>query len=221
MEELILCLHGFLGSPKDFSFISSNESIFIPELDDFVTMPLGDIGRAFISKLDAGDSNILIGYSFGARLAMQIYLLAPNRFKKLILLAGHGGLENSLDRVSRLDIEENFIQEINDRDFESFITYWNSLALFEKDFNISPPEKDKELLASYFTNYGLSKQPYLLDKLVPHKESIVWMYGEEDTKYATYARSELAKFKVDFISDAGHRLLKNKTVQSKILQEIN
>ena len=50
----------------------------------------------------------IVGYSFGARLGLQIHDYL-NSQKKIICLAGHLGLENQPQKMERLKFEKSFI----------------------------------------------------------------------------------------------------------------
>lgn len=217
---MIVCLHGFLGSGKDFSFLENELEIYAPNLDQLVSYPIDQVWQELSSKLSADSENILIGYSFGARLAMQLFLKAPQRFKKVIFLAGHAGLKNQNDLDERIKIEEQFKAKIKEHTFEGFLKYWNELSLFAADEIIAPEYKDQTTLSSYFENYCLSRQPFMLDKLKAFNDKIVWYYGSLDHKYSNYAKDNLAGFDLRFIESCGHRLLKNKLAQEQLIKEI-
>ena len=217
---MIVCLHGFLGSGKDFSFLANEHEVYAPELDELVSYPIEQMWQELSSKLSAGSENILIGYSFGARLAMQLFLKAPQRFNKVIFLAGHAGLKNQVEINERIKIEEQFKAKIKEHTFENFLTYWNELSLFAADEVIAPEPKKQSTLSSYFENYSLSRQPFMLDKLKSYNDKVVWYYGSLDQKYSSYAKDNLADFDLRFIEGCGHRLLSNKLVQEQLIKEV-
>ena len=125
----LVCLHGFLGSSKDFSFLKSEFDVFAPNLDDYLDLSISEI----FNKLDLNSENILIGYSFGARLAMQVFLKDPDKFKKVLLFAGHMGLDTSEEKEERYKFENMMISFIKNNSINSFQKMWNSLDLFQYD----------------------------------------------------------------------------------------
>lgn len=220
MRKLI-AFHGFLGSPNDFDFLEKDFDIFCPNLDlytnssDLSTL-IDDIS-IFVGEQRAD----VIGYSFGARLALQIYLDKSSSFGKLFLVAGHLGLSSENDRQDRRVIEGEFIKAIEKKSFDEFITFWNNLSLFKYDTHISSELRSRDTLRNYFLNFGLSKQKDYRASLIEHRDKVKWFFGDQDHKYCEYAKKELQDFDVMFIQGAGHRLIKSEIAQKLIKQEVN
>lgn len=198
-----VCLHGFAGSGDQFSFINEDQKIIFP-IEDHIDKSVAEIYTKI--KEIINEPTGLIGYSFGARLAAQIFLSEPSAFKKLILMAGHLGLSDELERKKRLKIEQSFMHKIKTLNKTQFETYWNGLELFAFDRPVTLPHYDQDILNKYFTCWGLSKQPYLKEKLVPFKDKVSLFYGDKDSKYKAYAQSELSDFDVTIVQDTGHRI---------------
>ena len=212
----ILCLHGFLGSPKDFSFLQDDYDCFIPDLNNYVSLDIHEIYSMLFKEYNLENNTILLGYSFGSRLGAQLFSLYPEKFSRIILLAGHLGLEDKL-KDKRYKIELDFLDKIASLKATEFSRYWNGLKLFEND-------KDQKLhitdrAPDFFRNYGLSKQPSLAPLLLPHKERVSINYGELDFKYSQYAKEKLGEFSVNFIEGVGHRILQHPNIVRKIVRD--
>ena len=215
---MIIALHGFLGSGGDFDFLKDQFDVYSPDLDGFVGGNLEELREEIDSHLES--DNILIGYSFGARLAMDIFLTNPSAYTKVIFLAGHAGLQSDIERSQRKKIEAVFIDEIENRDFSSFIEYWNQLELFKGDKPIDPEIIDMQTLKGYFESFPLSAQPFYRDALLEHKSKIKWYFGGDDLKYRAYAEDNLSEFELEIIKDCSHRLIKNLETQKKVIEDI-
>ena len=214
MKEL-LCLHGFLGSPDDFNFLKRSYKVIAPDLSSLVHLPYQELLATLRQTLCHNDFHIL-GYSFGSRLAARLYYdLDTNG--KLICLAGHLGLNTQYDKVVRKKFEDQQIELLNKVSEKEYLLKWNNLNLFSNDTPILMGNFKQAYY--YFSNYGLSKQPYLIDRLRPLNEKIVFHYGELDQKYCDYARKYLIDFNVCYHTDKGHRLLQDHELVESILMD--
>lgn len=195
----ILCLHGFMGTKNDFDFLKSHHDIVAIDLDKLIHLNLEDIWSEIKDSYD-----LIIGYSFGARLALRLKFECELDIP-VLCLAGHAGLEED-ELPDRVTIEEGFLEKIKTLDDNMFIDYWNSLGLFKFDKKLNLTAiPSKETRSLYFTNYGLSKQPNFHDEL--YHENIHFVYGDLDEKYKTYALTKLKQHKLTFIKNCGHRVI--------------
>lgn len=206
--------HGFLGNANQFTPLIDEHSFVFP-IDDYIDSNIDQITTRIKKFLD-GEVGHLIGYSFGSRMAMQVYCHAPQLFNKLILLTGHAGIDCASSRQSRLEIEESFVEKLNDFDKDNFKKFWNSLDLFCADHPIEISHYSPKHLQKYFINWGLSKQPYLLESLKQHKENVFWFFGEQDKKYSDYAKRELSDFNVKIFPGLGHRVYQSEDLLNHI-----
>ena len=203
------CFHGFLGSPRDFDFLRSDYDIVSYNLYQLCEEGPEKIVETVKKSMTAGPQ-IILGYSFGARLAMRIFLKLEAHFEKGIFMSGHLGLQDPLVKGKRVLFEQRWAEKIRVTNRDDFLELWNGLDLFKNDQDIvDHPQAEKEQLVRFFTEYGLSTQPYLVHHLIKYKEKLSFIYGEADLKYANYAQNELrpAGFRVQFLPGAGHRSL--------------
>lgn len=219
MKPKLLCLHGFMGSGEQFNFLKNHFTIIAPDLNNFVHLSIDDIVKKLMVEIDFSTTHIL-GYSFGSRLGLQIFSHLKMKFPslKILCLAGHMGLKES-ERLDRLVFENEMIAKIRGLDEVSFFKFWNQFELFKYDRPTPFIKYDKQILELYFLNYGLSKQPYLLDRLKKFSNDIKFVYGDLDTKYKNYAMSSLDDFYVQILAGAGHRLLQYPDAIKKITKD--
>ena len=149
-------------------------------------------------------------------MAMQLFLLNPERYSHLILLAGHAGLNSERERQERERIESQFLEKIESFSCPDFFKYWNGLELFKFDDKLIAREFDKKIAAQYFERWGLSKQKYMKEDLLKYKKKIDWFFGAKDKKYLDYAKKELLSFNLSIIPRCGHRLIANETVKQRL-----
>lgn len=196
----VVALHGFLGSPDDFD-INPNLQVLCPQYDALFDEDLAAFGTSLPT------TKILLGYSFGARIAAQLKILFPEKFKTLILLAGHLGLQTAAEKGARLNWEMELIQRMSHK--ESFLDYWNKLDLFKADEPLLEVE-NLEYFKKYIERFGLSKQDYLINDLLPYKDDIIYVVGERDNKYVSYVEQHIqGKFSVMKLKNAGHRIFRD------------
>ena len=67
----IIYLHGFLGSPSDFDFLRSEFSTKNIDLNLMIDASLEEIESKIIDSADS--KPVLLGYSFGARMAVRLF----------------------------------------------------------------------------------------------------------------------------------------------------
>jgi pimeloyl-ACP methyl ester carboxylesterase len=213
----VVCLHGFLGSGTDFNFLQPEFDCFAPDLDSIVHLDIDEIDKVFFNESDT--DFILVGYSFGARLAMQLFLKNPGRFSKLILLAGHMGLRDVSMRFERRVFEDKMVCSLKTLSMKDFISMWNEYDIFKYDKNIRFNSQDTVSAQKYFSKWGLSRQPFLLNDLLIHRDKIQVYYGRNDKKYYDYGCKSLTEFNVTYLDDVGHRIIQHHELIHKILRK--
>ncbi|MES2526863.1 MAG: alpha/beta fold hydrolase [Bdellovibrionota bacterium] len=193
---MIRVFHGFLGSPRDFEFLKG-EDVTLHNL--YEETPVTNA------------SDILVGYSMGGRLAME--LAKKNGFKKLILINSHPGLLDDKEREVRSAWEEEVLERLTDP--QSFLSWWNGLPLFKNDQPLlSVPEKSSDL----FKKMILSRQENFLPFLTEHKNKVHWILGEKDPKYSLL-KGQLGDFDVHMIP-AGHRLFQHPELINPLIRKL-
>lgn len=178
---MIWTLSGFLGLPSDW---------------DFLPWP----HRPFAGYAAEGD--VLIGYSMGARLALQF--LETTQVRKAVIISA--GL-NAPDEERRARDEE-WARRFETEQWESLMLAWNAQAVFgghalerhERDY-------DRRELARMLRDASPAVLP------PPQLERIetptLWVAGELDTRYADVGRRAVARLphaELWLCPDAGHRV---------------
>lgn len=214
-----ICFHGFLGGPDDFNFLNSEVDFISLDLNEYLYLSPLEIAHKLETRFQ-GTNISLIGYSFGARMVMKVFLSNPKLFSSIHLLAGHAGIEQQNLVLDRQKKEMNFICKIEELTPYEFNQYWNELDLFKYDDPIQIGVYSKSTAIDYFKLWGLSKQGLLKNELLKYHDQIKWYFGDKDSVYYQYAKEELIGFKVEFIEGAGHRLVNSKRLQQQLIEAL-
>ena len=193
---MIHVFHGFLGTPADFEFLKDKNVI------------LHDL---YSGTPETKAEDILIGYSMGGRLAME--LAKRHGFKKLILINAHPGLEDDKEREIRSLWEEEVLERLTDP--EKFLSWWNALPLFKND---KPLVRIPDGSSALFKKMLLSRQENFLPFLKENKGRVHWILGENDPKYSALA-GKLTDFDVHLIP-GGHRLFQHPERLLSVIKKI-
>lgn len=209
-KPVAIFLHGFLGSHQDFL-------PWVPAFSPYFSCILLDLpghGRSLISEnlwktvqetiASFSPSPLLIGYSLGGRIAMQLSL--PH--KKVIALAAHPGLSTQVERKIQEQKEELWLDKLRSLPPQEFLQSWYQQPLFsslqqkplllQKLLDIRNYQ-DPTPLAHTMCQTRLSQQPYL----IPPSSPTLFLCGQEDQKYQTLYRA----LSPIHIPNAGHTLL--------------
>src|SRR4029453_10268186 len=114
----LLALHGFLGSGEDFEALHANLplSLSAPDLHGADARSIGEL-----AELVAGPS-IAIGYSMGARVALELALRRP--LEALILIGATAGIPDESERAARREADEAWAQQLESEDIDGFLARW-------------------------------------------------------------------------------------------------
>lgn len=195
---MIHVFHGFLGSPADFSFLAG-ENIILHDLYQMEQFPT------------IGSEDTLIGYSMGARIAMEIAQKNNFNFKKIVLINTNPGLETEEEKPLRRKFELAVLEALNNKTKEEFLSYWNALPIFTHDdplLNLSDACFKKS--AELFDRFALSKQPNFLPILSAHADKVLWIVGLKDEKYLDMTTERILPLDISVKGiPGGHRLFQH------------
>jgi len=186
---VITCLHGTLGSPRDWDFLrDAGFAIETPPLD---AIP------------EHGD--ILLGYSLGGRLALQA-LLAGANYKRAILVSTGLGIESEVARAARRASDEAWAQRFESEDFESVLADWNAQPVLAGPV-LSRARDDYDPRA--LREWSSGALPPVASRLHELNIPTLWIAGARDTKYVAEAKKAAtltANARVVIVENAGHRV---------------
>lgn len=206
-------LHGFLGLPTDwhpFPFIDHLENLNTPPLNFSEWAKLfNQKYNSLYSSSDDKIKKILIGYSMGGRLAMHALLDSPHQWDGAILISANPGIENPVDRASRLDADKVWAKRFSTDPWEVVVDAWNSQSVFGKKpfpFPRNDSQFQRTILAEQLEIWSQGNQEPLEKKLKTLSTPIAVFLGENDPKCEELLEKSSPFAKVVTISDAGHRV---------------
>lgn len=204
---MIHIFHGFLGSPEDFSFLN-REDVVLHDLYEMTTLP------------QVSQEDVLIGYSMGARIAMEIAHLNQFKIKKLIIINSHPGLETDEEKVNRRNFELTVLEKLKTMNKDEFLTYWNALPLFTYDAPLERLSEERyKKSAELFDRFALSKQNNFLPEIAENKDKVLWIVGLKDEKYLEIASEKILHHDIEVVSlPGGHRLFQLQPELKELLQ---
>jgi len=186
---VITCLHGFLGSPRDWDFL--RDAGF-----DIETPPLDAIP-------EQGD--ILLGYSLGGRLALHA-LLAGANYNRAILVSTGLGIEDEAARAARRASDEAWARRFESEDFDSVMADWNAQPV------LAGPALDRtrdDCDPRALREWSSGALPPVASRLHELTIPTLWIAGARDAKYlaeAHRAASLAPNARVVIVEKAGHRV---------------
>lgn len=216
---MTILLHGFWGQPGDwspvFQKLSLTESALAPDLYEPGPLdprhPLKQWTGNFLNWLDknAGAEPVqIVGYSMGARLALNAVVARPERFSRALLLSGAPVLPEGADRS---EFENQWVQKFLTQPWQEIESAWDEQSIFQGSHKLPRRKSDalREVLGLSLTNWSPSLHPFGWAQVKALPASIEWAYGALDQKYMEMAktlREEGVRGQIAIIPNAGHRL---------------
>jgi 2-succinyl-6-hydroxy-2,4-cyclohexadiene-1-carboxylate synthase len=184
---VITCLHGTLGSARDWDFLrDAGLAVETPPPD---AIP------------NHGD--ILLGYSLGGRLALQA-LLNGAKYKRAILVSTGLGIEDETARAARRASDEAWAQRFESEDFETVIADWNAQPVLAGP-TLTRTRDDYDPRALREWSSGALPPVDLHELTIP----TLWIAGARDVKYVAEAKKAASlapNARVVIVENAGHRV---------------
>ncbi len=183
---MLWCLHGALGSYRDWEPIFPNER----HVDLWTTKPGTDLAEwatqwvETVAKKDPYPR--LVGYSMGGRLALHALLAAPTLWQSAVIVSTHPGLRSG--RAKRRAHDEAWLERFQQEPFEDVIRNWNAQPVFNRESSLATPERFEPSMAQCFQEWSLGNQESLWDQLDQITCPVQWVCGEEDTKFSNLGR---------------------------------
>lgn len=205
---MIHLFHGFLGSPEDFSFLK-REDVIVHDLYEMNDFP------------EVSEEDVLIGYSMGARVAMEIAHKNQFKIKKLVIMNSHPGLETEEEKLYRRNFEVAVLEKLKTMTKNEFLSYWNALPLFAHDAPLENLSDERYSRSSdLFDKFLLSKQDNFLPEIAQNKEKVLWIVGLQDEKYLEIASEKILPHDIPVVGlPGGHRLFQRQKELKELLQD--
>lgn len=206
----IIALHGFLGRPSDWDFLP---------YDNVVSVDLFKENSLQCFSDQTIEGGILLGYSLGARLALRALIDSPQKWSAAVIVSGHPGLETELQRQERVLADEVWARRFETESWEELMDSWSGQPVLatstvcpvrcESDFS-------RKQLAEVLRTWSLGRQENLKGQVEALDIPILWIAGENDSKFAAIARSmslKHPKSTVWIAKETGHRVPWEKSIE--------
>jgi 2-succinyl-6-hydroxy-2,4-cyclohexadiene-1-carboxylate synthase len=229
----VVLLHGFTGASTSWQFMAAalaeraqpiaidivghGRSDSPPEVDRYRMRPAVDDLVAALASTDHDTGAVWLGYSMGARVALQVAVHRPEAVTALILEGGSPGLADPAERAARVASDEALADRIEREGLEAFVDYWQSIPLWDSQQRL-PAEVHAALrrqrlandpvgLANSLRGMGTGAQDPLHDRLAAVAVPTLLVTGALDLKFTQIA-AEMAvampRAETCVIPEAGH-----------------
>lgn len=228
----LVLLHGFTGSATTWT----------PHLDAFASRFLviavdlpghGDSGvpsgpacyrmeqcvadlLALFDRLEIAQA-VLLGYSMGGRVALNLAIAAPERIRALVLESTSSGIADPDERLARRRSDAALADMIEQKGIAAFVEYWERLPLFSSQAVLPVAIRNRERaqrlannphgLATSLRSIGTGMMAPLHDRLGEIQIPVFLIAGELDEKYCRLGRDmagALPTARLVVVPDAGH-----------------
>lgn len=208
-------LHGFLGTPTDWSFFNIEHLITYDLFNDVPITPFDEWAVMFNKQVDAAPkaNNILLGYSLGGRLALHAVLNEPKKWKAAIFVSTHPGLKCDKEKEHRINADKLWSERFQNMPWDALMCAWNAQDVFKDDLTIlnrKESDYNRQSLSKALNTWSVGIQADLTHAIATLDIPILWIVGENDKKFVKVAQElqfKHQKSKLDIVSNSGHRLL--------------
>lgn len=209
---LLLLLHGFLGSRRDWAPVAARLSgpfrtlacdlpghgeTADPGEASLWTMAGCAAELARLLRAAGGGPAAVLGYSLGGRLALQLAVEHPAQVAAAVLISASPGLEDPQARAARRADDEALALRLEESGLDSFLDEWYRLPLFAalRGRRSFPEVLERRranvprLLARSLRGMGLGCQRSLWEELPGLRAPLLALAGGRDPKFAGIARA--------------------------------
>lgn len=152
----VLLLHGFTGSGADWEPLRPalerlTQPIAVDLLGHGASDAPADPGRHAVERQAADLAAFLraeglapahvVGYSFGARLALRLAADHPDVVSSLVLESPSPGMPDPTARAMRREADEELARMLDWEGIGAFVAHWESLPLFATERDAAPDER--------------------------------------------------------------------------------
>jgi 2-succinyl-6-hydroxy-2,4-cyclohexadiene-1-carboxylate synthase len=220
------CLHGSVGMAADwrpFAKQLATSGIGTRAVDlwrflDCCPMPLQSFATALNANAKGevfrGSGRALLGYSMGGRMALHALLENEQPWQAAVIVSANPGLEIEADRATRRAGDAEWATRALTGNWQQFLEDWNSQPLLG-----TPKMRDAQTasglvqrrreIARSFVDWSLGAQESLWRQLSEIKIPVLWIIGENDSKYRALAERAAAltpRSSLAIAPNAGHRV---------------
>lgn len=160
---------------------------------------------------------ILVGYSLGGRLALNVLDNDEDGLiDQMLLISTNPGLEDHdlNQKKEREQSDTEWSQKFGDLNYDwlQLITDWNALGVFKGAANSIEPQRlesdfNRVILSQALTSWSLSKQKDLKKLIQNRIDKLKLLVGENDSKFVNIYHNFLDASNFIVVKQSGHRVL--------------
>ena len=228
----VVLLHGFTGSTSTWESLTE---VLAPEFEVIAIDIVGHGRSASPAEVDryrmerctddlvaalralGHERATWLGYSMGARTALQLAVRHPEAVDALVLEGVTAGVADAGERSARIAADEVLAERLDTEGLEAFIDFWQSIALWDTQAG-TPDERlaalreqrmqsDPVGLANSLRGMGAGAQAPVHDRLGEIDVPVLLMAGSLDAKFTAIAHEllhGLPRAEFTAIAGAGH-----------------
>lgn len=228
----LLLLHGFTGSSITWSTLRAA----LRDRFELIAIDLPGHGRssaptdparyalprvaddiAHVLEVLGVQRTAVLGYSMGARTALQLALAHPERVSALVLESASPGISDSTERSARVAADEALAASIERDGVEAFVERWEKLPLWASQATLRPVARARlraerlaqrpEGLANSLRGAGAGVEPPVTERLGRITVPVLLIAGALDAKYVALGRTmqeRLPDARLEVVESAGH-----------------
>lgn len=231
-HPVLLLLHGFMGSARDWNPIarqlSAEHHCLAPDLPGHGETQILSPHYSFTIKEMAADiyaelssrgirSCRLLGYSMGGRIAWRMAVDYPDLVERLVVESASPGLQTDAERKGRLGTDRAWAQKLRTEPFAQFLKEWYNQPLFDSLRNHSGfselmnhrTSNNPQALADCLIGASPATQSPLWERLHDIRCPVLLIAGEYDKKYVSLlgeAAKKIGKARLEIVPGAGHNV---------------
>ena len=209
----LIFLHGFLGAKEDWEamlpYFGKRFFCIAFDLPGHGSTPYSEEILSAIKKEITifTPKPILIGYSMGGRIALQLQQFAS----AIIALSAHPGLGSQKEKEQRKEIDEIWCEKLLTLPFDIFLSEWYAQSIFCTLLHRTPllklilkrrMKQNPQDLARVMRQLSLANQPYITQFLC----STLFVHGEKDLKYRKLYRKLPKNVATRSVKHSGHAI---------------
>jgi 2-succinyl-6-hydroxy-2,4-cyclohexadiene-1-carboxylate synthase len=228
----VVLLHGFTGSATTWNsltdllspefeviaidIVGHGESDAPVEVDRYRMDRCTEDLVTLLAKLGHEHATWL-GYSMGARTALQLAVLHPDAVDALVLEGVTAGLPDAGERTTRIESDEALADRIRDQGLGAFVDFWQSIGLWDTQMGMPAVRlaalreqrmrSDPVGLANSLRGMGAGAQEPVIDRLGEVRAPVLLIAGSLDQKFTDIAQElldVLPRGKFAAIEGVGH-----------------
>jgi len=224
---MMALIHGAVGMASDWDqpMRSVIEQGFSAKAIDLWPYAYGDLSLISVARRlhdELDDCDVLMGYSMGGRIALHMLIDQPERWKKVIIVSGHTGVDNEELKKERVLTDTQWAQRFLKDDWAEVINAWNVQGVLQQAkkndessqcgftfLDRRELEEQRVAVAKSFQHWSVGKQENLLPVLKNISCPVLWITGESDvkfTKVASNAAAHMPRGKHVVAPNTGHRV---------------